>query len=621
MTTKFFKFIDETEKIYGNNVLIDDNTGYTLTIDELKKNILFFGLVLKKTGIKSSDKICLFAENHPNYIVFEQALLNINATCVPRGSKNPISELEYIYKDSFAIGIITDSIKVVNHFVSINDAHKNTKFILYFGNEENLLPQDSIILKCSDFDVPQKLENSNLCQELETEKNQTAFILYTSGTSGFPKGAMIKSSSIDYQVKALQNRFKVDPNKTFLCLHPLWHSGSRIYNMFLIESGCNIVYTCFKNYIRSIKKYSPDYLHSVPKAIYEICKEYKNILSQANIIYKLIFKLCFALSLKYKQAIRLVKNQNAVIPKPNIIDYVKSYIQVCLLYFIHLFANNFFYIGFRRKLLKDNLIIFTGAAKLSNYVEDLFDVIGIKIIGGYGLTETSPLLTHDNLEKHKYYSAGFPLQDTEIKIIDLETFENLGKNQTGMIIAKGPQIMTGYYNKDEETKKIFMPEGFLKTGDIGWLSEDNHLTIISRYDDTIVLSNGSNVNTLFIEEECLKCPLVDQLIFVGNAKLYISALCSVNNDEYYNWCIKNNMDKKNPNNNFEFKKYFLSQLNDIITKRKNFIPYEKIKNVFFIDEPFSAENGLMTNTSKLKRIEINKTYMEQINRMYNDIER
>lgn len=615
MKIDFFKFIDDIKD--GNkNYLIDENSGYTLSFSQLKRNILFFRFILKNAGVEAVEKICLFAENHPNYTVFEQAILSANAVCVPRGAKSPLSELEYIYKDSDSRAIITNNAQVVNHFASID----NLKFILYFGDEENLLPKNlkgPKILKYSDFDFSQQIDESPLFDE--TDENQIAFILYTSGTSGFPKGAMIKASSINYEIKALGERFRIDSGKTSLCVHPLWHSGARIYNLLFIQSGCDVIYTSFKNYIQSIKKYSPEYLQCVPKSIYTIYEEYKNIISKFNILHKLVFKFCFLLSLRYRKAIRLVRGQNAILPKPNFIYYIQAFINIPILHFPHIFITKFLYPDFRRKLLKDDSIIFTGAAKLSHLVEDFFDVIGIKIIGSYGLTEASPLLTHDKSENQKYYASGFPLMNTEIKIVNPNTFEDLGTNKAGVILAKGPQIMEGYHNKEEDTKKVFLPDGFLKTGDLGWLSDDNYLIVISRYDDTIVLSNGLNVDTSYIEEECEESDFVNQIVLVGNGRPYISALCSINEDNYKNWCAKNKFEKISPNKNSKFKEYLLSHLNEIISKRKNFVPYEKIKNIFFVDEPFSIQNGLMTNTSKLKRVEINKVYMKQIDVMYNNI--
>lgn len=612
MVIDFLNFINGLGDEQSKTCLIDETTGYTLSVKQLREHILFFGDVLLKNGINSTDKVCLFAENHPNYTVFEQAILSINAVCVPRGGKSPLSELEYIYKDSDSCAVITDSLNIVNHFLSFNS--DDLKFIIYFGTEEKLLPDNSRILKFSEFD-PQPVD----LKITEDNEDRLAFILYTSGTSGFPKGAMIKSSSINYEIKALQERFEIKPDTTSVCVHPLWHSGARIYNLLFLQSGCNVIYTSFKNYIQTIKKYSPDYLQCVPKSIYCIYEGYRNILDNYNVFYKFILKLLLRVSLSYKQALRGVKEQNSRLSEPSFLDCILMRIRIFLLYLPHILANRFFYQKLRNSVLKDNAIIFTGAAKLSDAVQDFFDVIGIKIIGSYGLTEASPLLVHDKLEDLKYYSSGYPLNGTEIKIVDPDTLEDIGTKKIGIILAKGPQIMQGYYKKEEETKKVLLPDGYLKTGDLGWLSEDNYLTVISRYDDTIVLSNGLNVDSVYIEEECQKSPFVEQIILIGNGRLYLSALCVPNKDEYDNWCKKHNCQEKTLEQNIKFKEYILEHLNEIISQRKNFVPYEKIKNIFFVKEAFSFENGLMTNTGKLRRLEINKTYANQIEMLYNNI--
>lgn len=613
MVIEFLKFLNRLEGKHAKTCLIDESTGYTLSVNQLKEQIMFFGSVLQKNGINSKDKVCLFAENHPNYTVFEQAILSINAVCVPRGGKTPLSELEYIYQDSDSIAIITDSAYVVSHFLSSNN--ENLKFILYFGNEENNLADNPKVLKYSDFVI----SNPPGSIETEDEEDQLAFILYTSGTSGFPKGAMINSSAIDYEIKALQERFEIKPKTTSVCVHPLWHSGARIYNLLFLQSGCNVVYTPFKNYIQTIKKYSPDYLQCVPKSIYCIYEEYRNNISEFNVLYKSIFKFYLYLSLNYRNALRLLKKQNAVLSEQKCTDYIQAYLKVILLYLANYFAKRVLFSRLRNKILKDNAVIFTGAAKLSDAVQDFFDAIDIKIIGSYGLTEASPLLVHDKIDSLKYYSSGFPLMDTDIKIVDPNTLEKLGPTKVGMILAKGSQIMQGYYKKEEETNKILMPDGYLKTGDLGWLTADNYLTVISRYDDTIVLSNGLNIDSVYIEEQCLKSTFIEQIVIVGNARLYLSALCKLNEDEYIRWCKQKNLQTLKPNENKEFKEHLLTNLNELISQRKNFVPYEKIKNIFFVDDSCSFENGLMTNTGKLKRIEINKLYAKQIEMMYNNI--
>lgn len=621
MVSEFLNFIDNVDEENENNVLVDYNSSFTLSLKNLRKSILFFREILKEAGIQMNDKVCLFAENHPNYLLFEQTILSLNAICVPRGSKNPLSDLEYIYKNSCSIAIITDSANVVNYFASISNASEfsnSPKLILYFGNEEHLLTQDSKILKYSDFDLSKQVDDSPLAHKTDNDEDQLSFILYTSGTSGFPKGAMIKTSSVNHQIRALKERWKLDLGKTYLCLHPLWHSGPKIFNMFFISAGCNVVYTSFKSFIESIKKISPDYFHLVPKAIYCIYEEYKNIISQNNFLYKSIFNFLFPISLQYKKSLRFIKNEDAILHIPKLVDYIKAYSVILFAHPLHIIANNIFYKSLRRKILKDQSEISTGAAKLFGHVEDFFDVIGIKIIGGYGLTESSPLLTCDNLEKHKYYSTGYPLIETEIKVVDPVSFENLGKNKIGMILAKGPQIMAGYYNNEEATKKVILPDGFLKTGDLGWLSDDNHLTITSRYDDVVVLSNGLNIDVIYIEEECMKSSFVNQIILIGNGRDCISALCSLNETNYNEWCTKNKVKNILPNENCEFKEYIIAHLNEIISKRKNFVPYESIKNIFFTAEPFSNENGLATSTLKLKRTQIYRFYKKQIDMMYND---
>lgn len=613
--TALFQIFENNSIKYKNDIaLVDEETGYSLNYFELNDSIKDIAKVLQSFGIQKNDKVSLFAENHPRWVVIDQAIMATGATSVVRGSLVPVFELEHIYKHSDSILFIADSLELINHFLPILKEQK-TKSIIYIGTEEFPLPSDL------EFPVLTYQEAINLSKEMtfkpvEILSEDIATIVYTSGTSGMPKGAMLSHSNMMSQIYDCNKRIGFEERKTFVGVLPLWHVGPRAYDYYFLSIGSKIVYTKYKNYIETLKKYRPDYTNCVPKVINLIYEEFQEEISKKNVFYKFIFELAFFASVRMKKTRRAIENTCINHQNPNVSKVIRAFLNKILLSPLHKLFKIIFYNDLRRKILKDNIIMMSGAATLARNVEDFFDVFEVPILIGYGLTESSPLLTHSSIEYKKYYSVGRPFDDTEIKIVNIDTHKDLGKNKKGLVIARGPQIMQGYYKNPEETAKVILEDGFLVTGDRGWLTEDNYLVITGRYKDVIVLSNGESIEPISLEQACLENPIVNQIIFSGQDKPYLTALVVLNQSEVESWAKKRNISENKMLENKLFKQDLINDLNKKLADRDNYRHFEKLKNISFLIEPFTAENGLMTFTSKLKRVKIYEKYNDLIERMY-----
>jgi len=265
---------------------------------------------------------------------------------------------------------------------------------------------------------------------------------------------------------------------------------------------------------------------------------------------------------------------------------------------------------------------FSGGGSLSLKDELFYDAIGVNLRTGYGLTETSPDLTlrHAN-DKNYLCSVGKPIKGTEIKIVDSETFEELGIFHQGLVFVRGPQVMKGYYKDEEATKKVIDSEGWFNTGDLGWLTCDYHLVLVGRLKETIVLSSGENVEPVPIEEACLESKFIEQIMLVGQDKNSIGALV-IPTHEALEKCglVLNDLKKgttlliKNPNLQELIKK----EIDSYIKNKPNLKPFEKIKKIGIIKESFNQENGLLSKTGKTKRNNVFSEYKEIIAKMFSD---
>lgn len=248
---------------------------------------------------------------------------------------------------------------------------------------------------------------------------------------------------------------------------------------------------------------------------------------------------------------------------------------------------------------------------LHNTREDFFEIIGVDILVGYGLTETSPVLTSRRHYKILRGSSGLPVTNTEIKIVDPETRQTLPPEQKGLIMARGPQVMKGYYQNPEATHKAIDDEGWFDTGDTGWLTPDNQIVLTGRSKDTIVLSNGENIEPQPIEDACLRSDYIDQIMVVGQDKKCLGALIVPSFE-----ALEAKLGKQIDLSSSEVRGFFRKELNRETRNRPGYRRDDEIVVFELIKEPFTIENGLLTQTLKIRRDVVTERYQDIINKMF-----
>ena len=282
------------------------------------------------------------------------------------------------------------------------------------------------------------------------------------------------------------------------------------------------------------------------------------------------------------------------------------------------FQDKVIYKKIRNQYIQDSTILAIGSASFANTAEDFYSILGIHVAQDYGMTETTGIATHATLQDQieRPYTVGRPFSKTEFKIVDPETKKVLKPMEKGILMLKGPNVMKGYYNNPEATSKALSEDGWLTTGDLAYLYPDNYLVILSRYDDVIVLMNGYNVFAPPIQDQINSLDYINQTIVVGHGKPYLSALIFLNKDLYEKWCSEQLKQICDPNFNEEFKNFLLEQINTSISQKNHYHYYEKIKNIYFVKEGFSEENGFLTNTLKIKYRKVCEVYQDIIDSLY-----
>jgi long-chain acyl-CoA synthetase len=273
--------------------------------------------------------------------------------------------------------------------------------------------------------------------------------------------------------------------------------------------------------------------------------------------------------------------------------------------------------------------LISGGGALAMHLDDFYEIIGVPLLVGYGLTETSPVTNARTLKRNLRGSAGRPIPETEIRIVDPDTRQTLPPTQKGLVLIRGPQVMQGYYKKPEATAKAIDAEGWFDSGDLGWVTPANDLVLTGRAKDTIVLTNGENIEPQPIEDACIRSPYIDQIMLVGQDQRALGALIVPNLEALQQWAQSQQLDLSFPEPTASrdeiersalyskpVRELFRQELNREVKNRPGYRSDDQIKVFELIVEPLSIENGMMTQTLKIKRPVVSERYRDIIDGMF-----
>lgn len=584
---------------YPNTVAFSDNESkIQITYKQAYREVCFLAEKFKDFGISEFDRVCLFAKNQPEWLIIEQAVITLGAVCVAKTSEIDINELIWVFENSESSALITDSTDLINHFIKKDGFLNNIKFVLYIGNDDSITFNSDKILRLKEI-ISQLNDDTQLKTDWVENPENIAYINYTSGTSSMPKGAMLRNKSMAYVVEELQKFCNITEGEKFVVTFPLSSAGGKSFNLVCFSKGCTLIYTAYKDFYDVISKYKPKYLHCAPKIIQTMHLKLIQQVKQKGLLFEKMFNLSVSIS----KVLLNIKRKRI-----NIFNFIDKLL------------DKLVYKQIRNTLVEDKTIIFVGSAHLAKPLEDFFEIIGIPLIQHFGLTETTGLDVSNTFKSQKLhpYTVGVSFSQTKIRILNPETREELNAGEIGLITLTGPEILTGYYKNEEATKKALIAPNCLNTGDLGFVDKHGYLTVLSRYDDVIVLSNGYNVFTPLIENEAKDSEFISQIVIVGHGEPYLAALIVLNNNEYESWCKENNCLGIQPNDNTNFKEFLIEDLNEKIKRKNNYKYYEKLKKVYFLKEEFTVQNELLTSTLKVKHSKVCKKYAEEISNMYKE---
>jgi long-chain acyl-CoA synthetase len=509
--------------------------------------------------IQNNDRCLLISENRPEWMISDLAIMLAKGITVPAYTTYTERDYEYLINNCEpSVIIVSDEIQ----YNKVKEIIKSKTFIKGVISFEDLQIEDKIVCIKSIFNKKDFKEKD--LSNLEIKRTDTACIIYTSGTQGNPKGVMLSHGGILNNCEGSVTLLKeiISKKPKFLTWLPLSHSYEHTVQFVQIAIGAKVFYAeSIDKLIKNMYDCSPDIMTAVPRFYQNLYQKISANFNKAKGFKKYLINKMLDLGKK-----KLFKQKHSLIE-----------------FFINLICEKLI-----RKKIKSQFggslkAFISGGGALDKEVGVFLNSIGLPTLQGYGLTETSPVVSCNPIKDIRIETVGLPFRGNQVKIAD-----------DGEILIKGENVMLGYWNNPEETAKV-LKDGWLYTGDIGHY-ENDYLKITDRKKDIIITPGGDNISPVKIENDLVKINFIEQALVYGDDKPYLVALLVLN--------IKEN---KISSENI---------LKEIEMINKNFSKTEKIKKFLVIKDQFTIENGLMTPTLKLKRYKIIQKYKNELEKLF-----
>lgn len=624
---------------YGERVALVDphrDPPAELTFSQVEEAILNFAEGLRAAGIQPNQTVALFADNSYRWLIADQGILAAGAVNAVRGSRSSAEELLYIYSHSDSVALVIDNAELFKKLAPMLRESAKVKFVvLLWGDKQSIVSTNGSFLKDTPihtFDEFVELgegsrETSSEQVHEKIHSDDTATLVYTSGTTGKPKAVMLTHGNLLHQVINLWSVIQPSPGQRFLTILPPWHMYERSCEYFYLSRGVNHVYTSVKSLKEDLVLYKPDYFVAVPLVFDLLYNGVQKQLNAATGFRKTLAMALISISTKYMDAKRVAQGRDlASARKKQPIftaakEWLAAMVVMSILLPLHLITKLLVFKKIRATLTMGTAI--SGGGSLPTHVDKFFEMIGIPVLNGYGLTETSPVLSCRLPYNNILGSVGIPIPGTRVKIVDPETNRQLGPGIKGLVKASGPQIMKGYYKNEEATKKAIDPEGWFDTGDLGWIAPKmgigcarrcgGVLILDGRAKDTIVLSTGENVEPTEIEEVMSQSSLIQNIVVLGQDQRRLGALVVANKDELYA-AAKERMQAKGNTaepSDADLRACIREELRTYGAGCSHSVATFEI-----LYEPFTVENGFLTPTMKVRRDVVTAKYKEQVNALF-----
>lgn len=591
---EFFRYLTED---YGKSIerpllkYKDKGLWIGVSYSQFKEETENFAFGLASLNIKREEKVAIISENRPEWVYSDLAILGLGAIDVPLYPSLTSETVEFIINNSEASTIIVSNKFQLNKVLKIRNNCRFLKNIIILNEKDfqsgikGLYTFSEVQLRGNEFKKEHQFyfqESMKLCSE-----NDLCTIIYTSGTTGEPKGVMLTHKNIVSNVKDALRAIPMNKDDVFLSFLPLCHIFERMAGYYTAFASGGMI--CYAQSIDSVAsdliEIKPTIVTTVPRLFERIhSKIIKNVESQSPKKQK-IFWWALEVGRSYEKAKKSGNLPVGLSIKRKLADK---------LVFQKLRART-----------GGNLRFFiSGGAALPREMGEFFEAVGIIILEGYGLTESSPVIALNRLDQYKFGSVGKLFPSVEVKIAS-----------DGEILARGPNIMQGYYKNKKETEAS-IKDGWLYTGDIGVFDAEGFLLITDRKKHLFKTTAGKYIAPTPIENLFLSSKYIEQFILIGDRRMFLSALIVPDYEALKEYADSNQISYESNSDLVEKKEIYDLIETELGRFQKNLANYERVRKFALLDKPLSLETGEVTPTLKVRREIIEERYKNLIEGMY-----
>ncbi|OPY68927.1 MAG: Long-chain-fatty-acid--CoA ligase FadD15 [Syntrophorhabdus sp. PtaU1.Bin050] len=564
----------------------------SVTYREMAQKVDSLGRGLVALGIQRKDHVGLLSESRPEWAICDMALVHIGGVNVALFPNIPANQVEYILSDSGSRTVIVSDRAQLKKAIVIRDRLKHLRIITMeppLDGTADILTLDEVM----------KLGESSPGADLEFEERwktvkpeDWASIIYTSGTTGDPKGVILSHSNFVFNVETGKKILRFRPGEILLSFVPLNHVMGRLVDHYLpLSSGSTVAYVeSLLRLKQNLQEIRPHYMLLVPRVLEMFHEGLLANMAKESRRTQVIFR--WALSVG-EECCRLIESRQTF-------PLFKS--------FQWFLADRIIFRKIRNKLGLERLkFFFSGGAPLPRSTAEFFGAIKLRVMEGYGLTETAPLVTVNPSNMLKFGTVGLPVNDVHVKIAG-----------DGEILVQGPNVMQGYYNRPEDTAEAIDGEGWFHTGDIGEFDREGYLRITDRKKNLIVLSNGKKVAPQPLENRLTESPFITHATVIGDQRNTITVLLFPSFKHLRDLAKEKKLDidmnsKDALVSHPDIERLMRQEIDRLLPDLADF---EKIRKFSIVGDELTIENGTLTPTLKVKRRAVLDRYKDVVEAMY-----
>lgn len=567
-----------------------------ITGSRLLERVKSATLALHKFGVGKGDKVAILAESSPLWTIADFAILSLGAVNVPIYPTQSVEQVQYIIHQSKPKLLFISTPRQVKRVIAVLDLFPDLPVVTFQPG-----PRRGRGVEFAEFEQQgeQNLSDDPGAYDRITAQvkgSDLASIIYTSGTTGEPKGAMLTHSNIVFDAIAAGRFLKIEPGNQMLSFLPLSHVFERTVIYLCLHYGVNIAYAGgLETVAADLKEIKPTLMSTVPRMLERTYDRIQKNVKGSSELKQKLFR--WSMKIGRRRAQRLLTGKQP----GRLLDMQYSV------------ADRLVFSKVRQVMGGQIRRMVSGGAALPVDVALNFNGMGVPVLQGYGMTETSPVISVNTLEGNRIGTVGKPLPGVDVRIAS-----------DGEILVSGPNVFQGYFERPEETREAFVDAtpgsaAWLKTGDIGYLDADGFLVITDRKKDLIKISAGKYIAPQMIEGRLGQSEYIEQACVVGNNRKYVAALIVPDFERLGEWAKKQGINHGNREDLVRNEQAVGLIRSEIDRATPDLADYEKIKRIALLPSEFSIESGELTPTLKVRRRIIEEKYKDLIESLYPDV--